>query len=274
MKRMFQKVGQAMEEYPYSGDYNDPLLAELYDQSQTFSDDVDLLRKLIGSRGPLNILECFSGTGRILIPLLEDGHTVTGIEIAPAMNARAKEKIACLPSGIRTRAVLRTSDVLTGDWGSGYDLVILGANAFYELPDPALQERCIRFAALALNPNGHLFVDNNDYKGDWGDAPLGRERKVFEGVGSHGTFGRFTSRDIRFDKNRHVLYMERELYKRAPDGTETVTKYIGKKHPVSKDEVRGWLDSHGFEVLDIFGDREGNPYTKKSDRAIFWARSA
>jgi len=103
-----------MEECKYSASYDDPLLAELYDQTETYTDDVELIRRLIGDSGPLNILECFSGTGRILIPLAQDGHRVTGIEIAPAMNARAVEKISRLPSDVQDKVTLKVQDVLDG----------------------------------------------------------------------------------------------------------------------------------------------------------------
>ena len=41
---------------------------------------------------------------------------------------------------------------------------------------------------------------------------------------------------------------------------------------MSKGEVQGWLEKHGFEVEAIYGDRDGSPYTESSGRAIFWAR--
>ena len=47
----------------------EPHIAEIYDQVEIYHDDVELIRKLIGGRGPLRILEPFCGTGRILIPL-------------------------------------------------------------------------------------------------------------------------------------------------------------------------------------------------------------
>ncbi len=54
----------AAHDYPYSNDYDDPLLAELYDRLVTETDDVALLRRLVGDYGPLNVLEAVSGTGR------------------------------------------------------------------------------------------------------------------------------------------------------------------------------------------------------------------
>lgn len=261
-----------MDEYKYSGDYDDPLLAELYDQAETYQEDVFLLRKLIGKAGSLRILECFSGTGRMLLPLAQDGHTVTGIEIASAMHARAKRKLDQLGKAVRTRVELKVKDVLDGDWGDEYDLVILGANAFYELPSATAQEQCIGFAADALKPHGLLFVDNNDYKGDWGKGPFGMDRVIFEGTGDDGSFGRFVMKSSSYDETEGVLYLERTWTKRDPDGRETRQRYLGRKHPVSAQEVKAWLIAHGFDILALLGSRHGDPYTPKSDRAIFWAR--
>jgi hypothetical protein len=264
-------VDVPMDEYAYSANYDDPLLAELYDQTITESDDVEMIRRLIAGAGALNILECFCGTGRILVPLVCDGHAVTGIELAAGMLARAAVKLERLGADVHDRATLRVADVLAGGWGSGYDLVVIGANAFYELPSPEQQARCIEYAAAALKPGGWLYVDNDDYKGDWGAGPFGSERVVFEGTGSDGTFGRFTMKSVIFDAERGVLAMERTWTKRRPDGSEVGQRYLGHKHPVSAAEVLGWLERYGFEVLNVFGDRGGAPYTSDSRRAIFWA---
>jgi len=260
-----------MRRYRYSLDYDDPLIAELYDQSQTSADDVELIRRLIGASGILNILECFSGTGRILVPLAQDGHVITGIEIAPSMIALASRKVAMLGEQVQRRVTFKTQDVLDGDWGSGYDLVIMGANAFYELPSAEMQERCIRFAQEALRLGGRLFVDNADYKGYWGKGPFGNEQVVLEGTGSDGTFGRSTLEHLRFDGPKGILYMRRTWFTRTPGGTENSIQYLARKHPVNASEVEGWLTRHNFRILQIFGDRQGNPYKTDSERAIFWA---
>jgi len=258
--------------YKYSFDYNHPLLAELYDQSETYTDDVELIRRLIGDCGPLNILECFSGTGRILIPLAQDGHRITGIEIAPAMNARAAAKIAKLGDDVRSRVTLKVQDVLDGEWGFGYDLVIMSDNAFYELPSARMQERCIQFAREALLSGGRLFLDNDDYKGDWSRGPFGKEGTIFDGEGADGTFGRSTVDSLRFDEEDGILYMKHTWFTRSSHGAESYIEYLSSTHPASAKEIEDWLKKYGFHILQMFGDRQGNPYTEESNHAIFWAR--
>ena len=48
--------------------------AEIHDQAETYVDDVELIRRLIGDRGRLRMLEPFGGTRRIMVPLTYDGH--------------------------------------------------------------------------------------------------------------------------------------------------------------------------------------------------------
>ncbi|MBM4044985.1 MAG: class I SAM-dependent methyltransferase [Planctomycetes bacterium] len=263
---------RVMKEYRYSGNYDFPLLAELYDRTERFTDDIELLRRLIGNSGPLNILECFSGTGRVLIPLALDGHRVTGIEMAPAMNARAAAKLAELSATVQRRVTLKVQDALDRQWGTGYDLVIMADNAFYELPTAETQERCIQLAHEALAPGGRLFIDNNDYKGDWPRGPFGRRRVIFEGHGADGVFGRYSVVGLRFDEPQGILHMRRTWFTRAPDGTRRCVRYLGRKHPVRAAEVERWLKKRRFRILQTLGDSHGNPYAKESDRAVFWAR--
>ena len=58
----------------------------------------------------------------------------------------------------------------------------------------------------------------------------------------------------------------------SPDGTVAKKEWIQQKHPVSVVEQRGWLDRHGFAIEQLYGDRDGSPYTEASGHAIFWAR--
>jgi len=266
----------AAERWLYAADYDDPLLAHLYDLCETGVEDVGLLRRLIAAwrpagAAPLRILEPFCGTGRLLLPLLADGHRVTGIEMARAMVARAIAKAAALGEEARRRAEWRVGDALTVEWGSGYDLVILGGNCLYELPDARSQERCIALAAGALAPGGRLFVDNDDYRGGWGQDSYPTSRVTMEGTDPVGVYGRATATWLGFDDATQVLAIRREWLVRTPEGVESRREYLASKRPVSAADVRRWLAAHGLRVVAVYGDRRGAPHAPGSPRAISWA---
>lgn len=266
------KVNYLSSVFPYFCDYNNPLLAELYDQSITDTADIDLIRRLIGKSRPLQILECFSGTGRILIPLAKDGHRVTGIELAHAMHERAVSKIHELNPELRLRILLKVKDVLKESWGNDYDVIIMGANALYELPSAKSQEKCIKVASKALVSGGNLFIDNDDRKDSLTKDMIGETWIAFKGRCNDGTYGELSARIINVDIEKQIQCIERQWYTISPDGIVHLTKYTAQKHPVSLVEIEAWLYKYNFEILCALGDRQGTPFTKDSERAIFWAR--
>jgi SAM-dependent methyltransferase len=213
--------------------------AEVYERVETQRDDVALLRGLIHDLGRLRILEPFCGNGRILIPLAEDGHEIVGMDLSEAMLDSGRVKVRALADDVGRRITLLQADVTAEKWPGGFDLVVLGANCFYELATAEGQEGCIRSAAGALSLGGHVFVDNNDYKGDWGAGPFGKERGIFEGTASDGSRVRYSLKGIGFDENEQVLLRERAWCRRSPDGTETRRVWTTKTRPVSAREVRG-----------------------------------
>jgi SAM-dependent methyltransferase len=252
----------------------EPHIAEIYDQVETYTDDVALIRRLIGERGPWRILEPFCGTGRILIPLALDGHTLVGLDQSKGMLDRARTKIAELPEPVQRRITLAQADVIGDPWPQGFDLVILGGNCFYELATPQEQGGCIISAAAALNPGGYVYVDNDHQEGEldrsW-QRP-GARQGFPTGTCADGARIETTTEIIWYDVPGRFARFRRCTHVTLLDGRVTEREYIQQKHPVSAVEVRMWLEAHGFAVEFLCGDRAGNPYTEASQRAIFWAR--
>ncbi|MCC7352765.1 MAG: class I SAM-dependent methyltransferase [Anaerolineae bacterium] len=252
----------------------DPHVAEIYDQVETYTNDVELIRNLIGGRGLLRILEPFCGTGRILIPLACDGHEMVGLDQARGMLARAREKIGRLPAEVQRRITLAEADVLRDEWPRRFDLVVLGGNCFYELATPAEQEHCIVSAAASLRPGGYLYVDNDHMEGDLDESwqKGGVSQGFPTGLCADGTRVESTTEAIWWDAPRRLIRFRRCTKVTLPDGKIIKKEYVQQKHPASAVEVRAWLESHGFTIERTCGDCAGNPYTEASGRAIFWAR--
>ena len=252
----------------------DPHVAEFYDIHETHSQDVELIRRLIAGRGWIRILEPFCGTGRILIPLAKDGHELVGLDQSRCMLDRARARIALLPADIHAAVTLVQADALAGDWPGGFDLVLLGSNCFYELSSPQEQETCVAFAAAALKPGGHAYVDN-DHMEDAVPAawlPAGPRPGGFpRGTCADGTRLESVNETLSFDLQTRLWRARRSITITSPEGTARTVEYVHQKHPVRFAEVRGWLQKHGLTIEQTSGDREGHSYTNDSPRAIFWA---
>jgi len=253
----------------------DAHVAEIYDQIITEAQDIGLIRRLIGSRTDLRILEPFCGTGRMLIPLAIDGHRVVGLDRAQGMLARAHTKVRALPSEVQERVTWLPTDVLREEWPLGFDLVILGSNCLYELGTSAEQAQVIASAASALRPGGHLFVDNDHMEGEldrsWYDPPV-RENVFPTGECADGTRLKSRWEVIWYDAPRRLIRFLRQTRIILPDGGVVEREFVQQKHPVSAIEVAQWMGDQGLKVEHMLGDYGGHPYTDSSPRAIFWAR--
>lgn len=257
------------------GQWLDDYVAEFYDVWETETDDVKLIQGLIGTQRRLRVLEPFCGTGRIFVPLALDGHDITGIDSSAAMLKRARSKVTALSADVRARIRLQQGDVLKVEWPSGFDLVILGGNCFYELASPDEQELCIQKAAISLWPGGYVYADNNHMEGELEESwqRPGVRKTVFPtGVCADGTRLEGTTETIWYDAPRRLARNRRTIKFISTDGGERTVEYIHQKHPVSYGEVEGWLLKRGFRIEKTYGDRQGNPYAPDSPRAIFWAR--
>jgi len=249
-------------------------VAEIYDQVETQTEDVALIRRLIGERGPLRILEPFCGTGRILIPLALDDHELVGLDQAKAMLDRARMKIDPLPERVQRRITLIEADVTTSAWPGDFDLVVLGGNCFYELATPEEQEGCIASAAAVLRPGGYVYLDNNHMEGDLDEGwrQPGITKGFPTGTCADGARLEGAGETIWWDAPRRLVRFRRSVTVTLPDGSTTSEEWIQQKHPPSVAVMRTWLEEHGFTIEQLYGDRSGSPYVQTSPRAIFWAK--
>ena len=104
--------------------------ADMYDLNETYTDDVEFALTLMGT-SPRKVLEIACGSGRFLVPMAKAGHDVTGLDF--------------------------------DEWGTDFDVVILGANFLYNIVSDMdyeqSQELMIRKSANALVVGGHVLID-------------------------------------------------------------------------------------------------------------------
>lgn len=97
---------------------------------------------------PAALLELGVGTGRLAIPLAEQGYRVHGIDASPSMLAKLREKD---PTG---RIGTSVGDFSAPVLEQRFDLVLIALNTFFMLPTQEQQISCLRGIREALADGG------------------------------------------------------------------------------------------------------------------------
>jgi SAM-dependent methyltransferase len=116
------------------------------------SGDIDIYAGLCPAAG--SVLELGSGTGRLAFALAERGHTVTGVEIAPAMLAQAQAKRDELEPAAARRVEFRRGDMAAFDLKRTFDLVVCGYFTLAHVPRGAAWKNTFDTAARHLAEGG------------------------------------------------------------------------------------------------------------------------
>ncbi len=243
--------------------------AFIYEQQEDVSPiAAHIVHRLRGKR--LSVLEPACGGGKICIPVAKAGHEVTGFDLSQTMLTFAREKAAAL-----TNLHLLQADMLTSDWGSRYDVVLLAANLMNNIITDweykQAQKKLLTQAHKALRPGGLLFIDF-----DCPDslAPYAKpgEWLCFEGSDDRETFGRYiVISGTAHDRNRMVRSSRRyELYPK--DAEPFVRIQSSEKHIPSLEWMCTQLYRTGFAIDTLHGGYGGEPFDAQHRRCVLWCR--
>ena len=243
--------------------------ADMYEIDETGTEDVEFLLSRLGAE-PKHILEIACGSGRILVPLAKAGHTVVGLDMDEAMLGKIPAKAEGLDN-----ITWRTGDAIAGDWGTGYDVVVIAGNFLMNIVSEEGPERAQRVllekAKLTLKPGGMLYIDYNHtfYPEQW--YVHAGERVIWEGTDSHGTRGRMLLCDSTYDEETGLICSTRRYELETVTGEKIRKEMPSVKHYVSLEQIYTWLSEGGFRIEKEYGDYAGNPIGETTGRAIICA---
>ncbi len=249
-------------------------LARLYDLDLAEDPgDLDLYLALADRvDGP--IVELAAGTGRIAVPLAVAGHEVVGVDLDPAMLARAAQRARASGPGAVERLSLVEGDLVdVAVSGQGtFRLAILGLNSILLLAERGRQREAVKRMFELLAPGGIAVVDT------W--LPGVEDLTRFD--------GRLSLEWLRTDAEtgREVTKLAAAWYD-AGSRLVTLTTIFDEAEPglapirwtrsdalrlVGPDELVEYAEEAGFELESLAGDYDLSPYGPGSDRAILILR--
>lgn len=114
--------------------------------------DIDLYAGL-ASPGE-DVLELGAGSGRIAFALAERGFAVTGVDLSPAMLAKAQARLSQLPPEQAARLEFRRGDMTALDLKRSFDLVLCPFFTLAHVPAGAAWRNTFATMARHLKPGG------------------------------------------------------------------------------------------------------------------------
>ncbi|MBX0330454.1 class I SAM-dependent methyltransferase [Oscillochloris sp. ZM17-4] len=237
--------------------------ARYYDADfRGFHEDVPFFREMARRAGG-PILELMCGTGRVLLPLAEDGHPITGVDISPAMLAIARQRL----DESDVSANLIEGDVRSVDLPSKtYDLAFVAINSFMHLELVRDQLAALETARRALARRGTLVLDlfNPD------PIEIAREDNRLVLDRSYELDGRQVQKLVAIDSDAasqtsHVTYIYDETDAQGQLSRRTMRFVLRWFY---RYEIEHLLARAGFSLRAVYGSYDLDEYITGSPRMI------
>ncbi len=213
----------------------------------TTDESVALISQLAGAG---KVLELAIGTGRMALPLVANGHDVSGIEGSPEMVAKLREK----PHGANI-------PVAIGDYADvaiegPFDFVFLVFNTLFNLTSQADQIRCFRNIADRLTPGGTFLVET--FVPDLTTYTNGQRMRTM-----HVDFKSVWFEAVKHDPVTQVL--EHQRVRVTEDATKLIPLVMRYAWPAEIDLMARLA---GLELEHRWGGWNREAFTAKSDMHV------
>ncbi len=211
------------------------------------------------------VLDVACGTGRILLPCLQAGVDIEGVDVYEPMLRRLRAKAAA--AGLAP--TLHQADMSDFSLPRRYALVMIPFNAFIHNMTQESQIRCLTRCREHLLPGGRFVFDTFFPSLEIVGAP--QNTRVLEGEMPHPVTGLpLRMYDTRtFDRVAQTQHSINEIELIGPDGAvERVIRSQISSRYIYKHEMELLLRVAGFARWEIWGDFERRPLARETDAMI------
>jgi SAM-dependent methyltransferase len=236
------------------------------------TDDLLLYSRLAEEYGaPIFDVGC--GTGRVLLHLAQEGYQVHGIDDSPQMLERLENKLNALPH-LKEYVTYTQGDVLKLKSDKKYKMVLLTYNCLMHFHTQEKQIQLLQRLRSITDQDGLLVLDlpnaGEVFATQDTDAIL-LDRKFIEPETGHLVMVSSVSYMDRTTQLLQVDWIYDEI------DAEGIVRRLIAPHVLRYyfyPEIKLLLERTGFEVVEVYGGTDEEPFEDGSERMIIYASPA
>jgi len=238
--------------------------ASLYDldQRNITKDDIsfylEYALKLHGS-----ILELACGTGRVTIPLANEGYNIWGIDLSKEMLDQLKVKMENFQEEVKQRIHITHADMTNFELGRTFSLIIIPFRSFQSLTSEEQQKACLHTVHRHLSEDGYFIIDVFKPYAQLDKSWIQPEVLDWETVNPI-TNNKVRRTHIRreIDVENQIIYPELIYYITNQDGIkEKIVEPLALKY-YYEEQMRNLLQSNGFKIVEEMGYYDRRPISE------------
>ncbi len=243
-------------------------IAHYYDLThENLTEDIPFVLALAQqANGPALELGC--GSGRLLLPLVQAGNKVVGLDNSPVMLARARERLAIETEVVRSRVTLVEGDMTGFSLHGRFPLILIPYNTFMHL-DNTQALATLKQVRRHLIAGGQLFIDlaNPFIVADTPeDHLLSLENVLTDPTTSDVILHLAANRVDTAVQTLHITW----IYDRSPAAGGPVNRTIARAtyHYRYPHQMELLLQEADFNHISFLGDYDHSPFHEQSPRLL------
>lgn len=220
------------------------------------------------------VLECGIGSGRIAIPLAENGKTVFGIDNSLAMLQRLEIRLNNLTESVRAKIHAYQMDMRSFDLRQKFSFIFIPFSTFNYLLTIEDQKAALSAVRNHLLKNGTLVLELLSFSlfPNWLDNDT-TIKKVARRIDPETQKIIEMWRVVRFDSVTQIVEQDRHFkFYNANGVLENETVVLWRNRFFFIGEMRLLLEAAGFEIKQLYGDCTFGPYRHNSEFAVVVAK--
>jgi cyclopropane fatty-acyl-phospholipid synthase-like methyltransferase len=246
------------------------LIAPFYDvEHASFDEDVDLyLHYAEMQTGPLLELAC--GTGRLLIPLAEQGYTLLGVDYSQPMLDIAQGRVQ--QEGLEARITLAQQDMRSLNLGRQFSLAFIALGSFAHLTSRKAQQQALAAIRRHVTTGGTFILDISNADIRYMENLSGQLLHLGSWPLEDGTMltHLISPASSHSDHLLELTHFYDQHRQGGPINRTVATSYLAL---IERVEMELLLEQAGFAVKDIYGSYDLSPFTRESPRMVVIAEA-